>query len=173
MSDQPTDPYDGLSERERYRAGICEYCCEKADDLEFVSNGIDLGRQVLCGKCRRGAGLELVEPLVTLPSGSTRSADVPPDAAYDLIPHGPLLRLARRYGQGAAVHGDRNWEMGQPLRVVVAHMVSHLFRWLGGDRTDDHLAAVAWGCFALMFFEDELPECLAPVDQFSPEKVCE
>ena len=97
---------------------------------------------------------------ITLPSGSTRSADVPLELRYDLIPHCSLRRLARRYGEGAKQHGDNNWRRGQPLYVVVQHLMEHLYRFLEGDHDDDHLAAAAWGCFALMWYEEHLPEMI-------------
>lgn len=93
----------------------------------------------------------------TYPTGATRSADA--DALrYDLIPPGPLRRLARRYAIGATAHGERNWERGLPTGSTINHLVRHLELWREGDRSDDHLAAVAWGAFALMFFEDREEE---------------
>ena len=102
---------------------------------------------------------------ITLPSGSTRSADVPLELRIDLVPWEGLERLALRYGVGAKQHGDRNWERGQPAEVVIAHLVRHLWLWMGGDRGDDHLAAAAWGLFCLMHHEARLPEML---EKFRP-----
>ena len=90
-------------------------------------------------------------------SGATRSADANA-VRYDLIPPGPLRRLAARYALGAATHGDRNWEYGLPWGDTYNHLMRHLELWrasviAGKPDADDHLAAAAWGCFALMFFE--------------------
>lgn len=87
-------------------------------------------------------------------TGATRSTDAE-DVRYDLIPPAPLRRLARRYAMGCATHGERNWEQGLPTGSTINHLVRHLEAWRDGDRSDDHLAAVAWGAFALMFFEGE------------------
>lgn len=89
-------------------------------------------------------------------SGATRSKDA--DAyRYDLItPHG-MKRLAKRYADGAVTHGDRNWEKGIPASVNLNHLEGHLQQWKAGDTSEDHLAAIAWGVFALMHFEATMP----------------
>ena len=99
----------------------------------------------------------MIEPLHKFPNGATRSTDSD-DMRFDLIPQGALKRLARRYAKGAAVHGERNWEAGVPASVVINHLFLHLSRWLSGDRSDDHLAACAWGAFALMHYEEHRKE---------------
>jgi hypothetical protein len=92
-------------------------------------------------------------------TGATRSADA--DAVrYDLIPTEPLRRLAARYALGAETHGERNWELGLPVGDTINHLIRHLEHWREslqrGERdADDHLAAVAWGAFALMHFEPD------------------
>lgn len=77
---------------------------------------------------------------------------------FDLIPTGPLTRLAHLYGRGAEKYDDWNWAKGQPLSRVYASMFRHMIAWREGDRSEDHLAAVAWNAFALMHFEDTRPE---------------
>ncbi len=107
------------------------------------------------------------EELTTLTTGSTRSKllagqkPTDPPLRYDLISPVGLRRLAARYGKGAETHGPFNWEKGQPADVVVNHMMAHLYQFLAGDRTDDHLAAVAWGTFALMHYQELKPEMLS------------
>ncbi len=90
--------------------------------------------------------------LKTLPSGSTRTnIDT---HRYDLISPWGLMRLAERYAKGAVKHGDRDWEAGQPEGEVINHMDKHMTLYKQGDRTDDHIAAVAWGAFALLHFDE-------------------
>lgn len=90
-------------------------------------------------------------------TGATRSNDAN-EARYDLIPVAPHRRLALRYGVGAVAHGDRNWEKGLPWNDTYNHLIRHLELWkesvlAGKPRSDDDLAAAAWGCYALMHFE--------------------
>jgi hypothetical protein len=89
----------------------------------------------------------------TFSSGAARSERKP---RYDLIPGVALRRLANRYRLGAKRFGDNNWKKGGAdfVEDVPNHVIEHLFLWMSGDRSDDHLAAAAWGCFALMYFEE-------------------
>uniref|UniRef100_A0A6M3KVR4 dATP/dGTP diphosphohydrolase N-terminal domain-containing protein n=1 Tax=viral metagenome TaxID=1070528 RepID=A0A6M3KVR4_9ZZZZ len=72
---------------------------------------------------------------------------------FDLIPPYALTRLARHYENGAVKYGDRNWEKGQPLARYLDSMIRHAYKFLGGSREEDHLAAVAWN--ALAYIETE------------------
>lgn len=72
---------------------------------------------------------------------------------YDLIPITSLTRLADLYARGAEKYDDFNWAKGQPYSRVYASMYRHMMQWAGGDRSEDHLAAVAWNAFALMHFD--------------------
>ena len=72
---------------------------------------------------------------------------------FDLIAPYALKRLAQHYENGAKKYGDRNWEKGQPLSRYLDSALRHLFKYLGGSREEDHIAAVAWN--ALAFIETE------------------
>lgn len=77
---------------------------------------------------------------------------------FDLIPTQPLTRLAHLYARGAEKYDDWNWMKGQPMSRVYASMFRHMIAFREGDKSEDHLAAVAWNAFALMYFEDHRPE---------------
>lgn len=77
---------------------------------------------------------------------------------YDLIPTGPLRRLADLYARGAIKYDDNNWMKGQPYSRAYASLFRHLIAWREGDRDEDHIAAVAWNAFAIMYYEDNKPE---------------
>lgn len=77
---------------------------------------------------------------------------------YDLITPYGLQRLALHYERGAAKYADRNWEKGIPVSRCFSSAVRHLFQYLAGDRSEDHLAAAAWNIMAIMHFEAVLPE---------------
>lgn len=81
---------------------------------------------------------------------------------YDLIPAEGIRRLARHYENGAEKYGDDNWRKGQPFRRTLDSAIRHLYRYLDGDRTEDHLAAAAWGAFSIMHFEREIAEGRLP-----------
>jgi hypothetical protein len=83
---------------------------------------------------------------------------------YDLITPIGLARLARHYENGAAKYGDRNWEKGQPVSRYLDSAIRHLFNYLGGDRTEDHLAAAAWNALAAIHTEAEAGAGRLPVE---------
>ncbi len=75
---------------------------------------------------------------------------------FDLIPSYSLKRLAQHFENGAVKYGDRNWQKGQPLSRYLDSAVRHLYAYLGGSRDEDHLAAVAWNSFALIWTEEQI-----------------
>lgn len=92
------------------------------------------------------------EVMVEFKSGAKRGANA---LRFDLIPTGPLRRLAERYTMGAEKYGEWNWQKGlrdpQYIAQFKAHMFAHLVNYLErGCSDDDNLAAIAWGAFALM-----------------------
>lgn len=77
---------------------------------------------------------------------------------FDLIPTEGLRRLADLYARGAEKYSDNNWKKGQPYSRVYASLFRHLIQWREGDRSEDHMAAVAWNAFAIMYYEEKKPE---------------
>ena len=86
-------------------------------------------------------------------TGSVRDAAVG-KGRYDLLPPRGLARLARHFEDGAAKYGDRNWEKGQPQHVFVDSGLRHAFRYLAGDRDEDHLVAAVWNFLCAMDQEE-------------------
>lgn len=89
---------------------------------------------------------------------------------YDLIPPCSLKRLADLYTRGAEKYGEHNWEKGIPMSRTYASMFRHMMQWAEGDCSEDHLAAVAWNAFALIYYEEaikkqELSESLNDMPQ--------
>lgn len=98
-------------------------------------------------------------------SGARRDARVAgakdengPRPRYDLISPIGVRRIAETYGEGALKYGDHNWRAGMPFSTTVNHVLAHLFQWLRGEKSEDHLAHAAWGLLALMHFEETHPE---------------
>ena len=81
---------------------------------------------------------------------------------YDLIPPYSLRRLAKHYENGAIKYGDRNWEKGQPVASYVDSLIRHGQDYLAGDRSEDHMAAVAWNAFAAMWTLEMIRLCKLP-----------
>lgn len=87
---------------------------------------------------------------------------------YDLIPPYPLKRLAQHYEAGAEKYSERNWEHGIPTSRCFSSAIRHLYRWLAGERSEDHLSAAVWNIFAIIHYEQFNADM---VDTPSPEGV--
>jgi DNA-binding transcriptional regulator YhcF (GntR family) len=78
---------------------------------------------------------------------------------YDLLSPVAIKRIAKRCEVGEVNYGDgRNWEKGMPTNEFIDSALRHIFQYLDGDNTEDHLAAAAWNLSALMHTEDKKPE---------------
>lgn len=76
-------------------------------------------------------------------TGAVRSADCK-NIRYDLISPIGLAAVARTYAEGAEKFGVCNWENGMPVTDLLNHAIAHIYKFLGGDRSEDHLGHAAW-----------------------------
>ena len=132
----------------------CEQCGERFD---YASGSVH--SHVYIGSDASSAQIEedAVEGgKVYYSTGATRSSDVE-GLRYDLITPYGMRALARIYCEGGKIHGDRNWENGQPESAVLTHAFDHLMKYMQGERgvaREDHLAKMAWAMFALIHYRD-------------------
>ena len=77
---------------------------------------------------------------------------------FDLLSPVMMIRLAQHYENGADKYEIRNWEKGLPMSRCFDSCIRHLYRWLEGDNSEDHLAAAIWNIAAIMHYEKYLPE---------------
>jgi len=104
-----------------------------------------------------------------IPNGGIRSTDAD-DVAYDLISPIGLRRLAQTYREGERKYTACNWVKGFPVRSILNHVIRHIFLYLYGDRTEDHLAHAAWGLFTAMHFEETRPDLLQSMPDYTVGK---
>ena len=88
-------------------------------------------------------------------SGSMRDSQAM-KGRYDLIPTGPIHRLAQHYENGAAKYAERNWEKGQPLHQYYNSAIRHLQSLKDADLSEDHAAAAVWNIVAMMHHIDAM-----------------
>ena len=101
--------------------------------------------------------------MLTFSTGATRSEKLV--ERYDLIPAGPLKRVAVVYGLGAEQHGPDNWKLGMPKAECVNRAIRHIYEHLNGeDQTEDKLAKAVWNLLAAMYFEEEQSYGKHPAD---------
>lgn len=85
-------------------------------------------------------------------TGAIRGRDAEAER-WDLIPVLGLVRLARTCAEGAARYGVGNWLRGIPISDLLNHAIRHLYLYLAGDRSEDHLAHAAWNLLAACHME--------------------
>jgi hypothetical protein len=81
---------------------------------------------------------------------------------YDLITPIGLRRLALHYENGARKYKDRNWEKGMPLSWFLDSAIRHLFTYLNGDRSEDHIVAAAWNALGFIHIEQQIRDGKLP-----------
>lgn len=89
-------------------------------------------------------------------SGAVRSGDAA-DVRYDLISPIGLRRVAKTCKEGEEKYSAFNWEKGMPIWSLLNHAIRHIFAYLAGDRTEDHLGHAAWGLLAACHSEEKWP----------------
>ena len=73
------------------------------------------------------------------------------------IPRVALNRLGAIFLEGWIKYGPDNWKKGvfddEYQHERLEHALDHLWRWVEGDRSEDHLAKVMWFCSTQMELE--------------------
>lgn len=96
------------------------------------------------------------EPKKQYDTGAVRSSDCE-ETRYDLISPIGLEALARTYAEGAAKFGAFNWENGMPVNDLLNHAIAHVYKFLSGDRSEDHLAHAAWNLLGAIHSMEKWP----------------
>ena len=61
---------------------------------------------------------------------------------YDLVPPVGIRKVALAMAEGAERYGDLNWH-GLPISNCTNHALKHIYQWIDGDRSEDHLGHAA------------------------------
>ena len=145
------------------------YCreCQSVNVREVSRKKYPMGEMdkievfVICEVCKTHSVCVIIlakeeeNELRKFPGGATRSADAD-EERYDLISPHATKREAIRMAEGAATHGERNWETGVPISVCINHLERHLVQYKMGDRSTDHLAAIRCNAGFLIHFEEQI-----------------
>ena len=62
----------------------------------------------------------------------------------DLLPCTAILELAKHCENGALKYGERNVDKGIPQHSFIDSGLRHLFKYLRGDRDENHLVSALW-----------------------------
>lgn len=90
-------------------------------------------------------------------TGAERSSDRD-EERWDLISPIALRTLARTYAEGAVKRGDFNWENGMPVTDLLNHGIAHIYAFLSGDRSEEHLGHAAWNILGAIHSLEKWPE---------------
>ena len=90
-------------------------------------------------------------------TGAVRSGDCE-ETRYDLITPIGLRALAQTYAEGMRKFGYCNWENGMPVTDLLNHAIAHIYKFLGGDRDEDHLAHAAWNLLGAIHSMEMWPQ---------------
>lgn len=108
------------------------------------------------GLCSEASHYHLIEKFETSPVGPSAPKTDKSNTGLVLIPFYSLFRLGAIFIEGLR-YGKDNWKKGvndkdyQEERLE--HALVHFIKWKEGDRSEDHLAKVAWFCFTQMELE--------------------
>jgi Domain of unknown function (DUF5664) len=111
----------------------------------IVKDGLYFNNTVIPGKTEQ------------MSTGAQR-ADATGKGKYVLVSPIAMRRISGVYERGAAAYGANNWKKGMPMSRVLDSALRHLYQYIGGDRSEDHLAQAAWNVFAAIHFEETRPE---------------
>jgi len=90
------------------------------------------------------------------PSGAVRDTQdgkPRPDRVLYWLPIEALERVATHYENGARKYDRDNWRKGIPASRCLASAFRHLFQWMLGDWTEDHLSAVVFNVLCIITWE--------------------
>lgn len=78
----------------------------------------------------------------------------------DLLPMCVMLRLSKHYEAGASKYKERNWEQGIPCHSFADSALRHMFKYMDGQKDEDHLIAAIWNLCGLAWTEEKRPEMM-------------
>jgi hypothetical protein len=93
--------------------------------------------------------------IATYGRGAKRTAK---DVRFELLSPVGLRRVAQASHEGAEKYGAFNVEKGLPISVFLNHALSHIYAYLEGDRSEDHLGHSAWNLLFACHSEEVWPE---------------
>lgn len=86
----------------------------------------------------------------------------------DLIPMELLDRVGRVLKRGGEKYGEYNWRKGFAIHECANHAIRHLFLYLDGDESEDHLANAACNLAFMMHFEATRPDLVEELHERFP-----
>jgi hypothetical protein len=90
---------------------------------------------------------------------------------YDLLPIYAIKRLTKHYENGAVKYGENNYLKGIPLMRYMDSALRHIFKYLEGDASEDHLTAGAWNLLSAIETQERIEKGMLPEELDNIEKI--
>ena len=81
-----------------------------------------------------------------------------------LVPGDAILEVAKHFEEGAAVHGDRNWEKGIPLSELLNSLERHLQQEKMGLTDESHDRAILWNAIVYVATKLRIANGILPAE---------
>ena len=78
----------------------------------------------------------------------------------DLLPVSGIIELSKHCEAGAIKYGEHNVDKGIPQHSLIDSALRHLFKYLRGDKDENHLVAALWNIAWAVNQEVEKPEMI-------------
>lgn len=82
------------------------------------------------------------------------------DCDLSLIPPEALRAYGRAFAEGAAKYGKHNWLKGFPQTNLLNHAIQHIYNYLSGDKSEDHLGHAMWNIGAAIHQQKFRPDMI-------------
>ncbi len=92
-------------------------------------------------------------------TGAQRGTDHD-DCDLSLLPPEALRAYGRAFAEGAKKYGRHNWLQGLPQSNLMNHALQHIFSYLSGDRSEDHLGHAMWNIGAAIHQDVHRPDLM-------------
>lgn len=89
-------------------------------------------------------------------SPTTAGGSLPTD--YSQFSHIAARLHAETQAEGNEKYGYGNWQMGIPMSNLLSHCLAHIFAYMNGDRSENHLGHAIWNLDKAAHFSEVKPE---------------
>ena len=76
----------------------------------------------------------------------------------DLLPWEALIEVSKHCEEYARKNGERSWEKGIPIHILIDSAFQHLAKYTMGMQDELHLRAAAWSVLLALYMEEKYPE---------------
>ena len=74
------------------------------------------------------------------------------------LPAAAILRLSKHYEAGMRKYGFKNFELGIPISSFMDSALRHIFKYLAGEDSEDHLSAAIFNLLGAVEMEENHPD---------------